>query len=279
MTDADARAGTLTLSDTELDTLLTEIRVRYGHDFSTYSRASLRRRILYFLKREGTTAAALTAQVCVDHGRFEALLKDILIATTEMFRDPDFYRTLRKDVVPWLRTFPTPAIWSAGCATGEEVWSLAILLHEEGILHRCRIYATDLMPAYIKAARAGVFRAEQMQGYSSAYLKAGGAGSLADYYETAYGRAVMRPSLCEGVVWARHSLVTDGSFCEAQLILCRNVMIYFQSSLRARAVGVFADSLCRDGYLALGQAESLRFTEGSDRFSTDRQHRYFYRRV
>jgi chemotaxis protein methyltransferase CheR len=183
-----------------------------------------------------------------------------------MFRDPGYFRSLRQTVVPMLRTYPSLKVWVAGCGTGEEVYSLAILLREEGLLARTLIYATDINPHTLQKAAAGVYDVERIAGFTEAHRKSGGNSSLSDYYTAAYGRAVFDKSLREHIVFSDHSLATDSVFAEVQLVSCRNVLIYFNRDLQDRAVGLFRDSLCRRGFLGIGSKETLRFSAHADSF-------------
>jgi chemotaxis protein methyltransferase CheR len=260
------REPALEARDSELDgielALLTEaIWRRYGLDFRDYAIASLRRRVRLMMREEGTpTITALTSLLLHDPPVMERLLLRLSINVTSMFRDPGFFTSLRKNVVPHLRSYPFVRIWHAGCSTGEEVYSMAILLLEEGIYERCRVYATDMNEVALSKARDGIVPIEAMQDYSTNYLRAGGHGSLSDYYTANYGHAIFRQSLRRNVVFSQHNLVTDGSFNEFNLILCRNVMIYFNEALQDRVHRLLYASLRRYGVLGVGRKESLRGT-------------------
>jgi chemotaxis protein methyltransferase CheR len=263
-----ARAGIdLEREDLEIDLLLEGVFRRYGFDFRQYSRASLRRRLW---RRAGfeqvDTISALQARILHDPGVMEQLLLDLSINVTSMFRDPAFYRALRVKVVPLLRTYPFVRIWNAGCSTGEETWSLAILLHEEGLLGRTRIYATDINEAVVQRARQGLFPLNKMRDYTETYLAAGGTHAFSEYYTAAYEHAQFNRSLAENIVFAQHNLASDRSFNEFQLIVCRNVMIYFDKPLQDRVHVLFHDSLTRFGVLALGHKESISFTPREERY-------------
>jgi chemotaxis protein methyltransferase CheR len=256
--------GTLRPRDEELETielqLLTEaVFRRYGLDFRNYAMASLRRRVQLAMHEERvTTISALTDRLLHDPPAMERLLLRLSINVTAMFRDPGFFLALRNKVVDSLRSHPFVRIWHAGCSTGEEVYSMAILLQEEGIYERCRIYATDFNEVALQRARDGIVSLDSMQEYSTNYLRAGGHGSLSDYYTANYGHAIFRASLRKNVVFSQHNLVTDGSFNEFNLILCRNVMIYFNEQLQNRVHQLLFSSLRRYGVLGLGRKESLR---------------------
>ena len=199
---------------------------------------------------------------------FEVLLLDFSINVTEMFRDPIFYKYLRRELVPVLKTYPFVKIWLAGCATGEEVYSLAIILKEEGLYKRTQIYATDFNEAVLKKAKEGIYPIDCMKDYTVNYQKAGGRESFADYYTAKYDSAIIDKSLKNNIIFADHNLATDGVFGEMNLILCRNVLIYFNKILQNRVLGLFYNSLCRNGYLCLGNKESLKFSEQTDNFIT-----------
>jgi chemotaxis protein methyltransferase CheR len=243
----------------EIDLLLEAIHRRYSYDFRGYALASLRRRLWHRVHGEGLqTLSGLQERLLHDPACMERLLRDLSINVTEMFRDPGFYRALRERVFPLLRTYPFIRIWNAGCATGEEIYSLAIALREEGLLERTRIYATDINGAALQCAREGAFALERMKRYTENYLSAGGNESFSSYYVADSDRARFDPTLAEGVVFAQHNLVTDGSFNEFHLIVCRNVLIYFGFDLQEEVLELFGDSMARFGILALGRKESIR---------------------
>lgn len=247
------------LEDLETELFLEGLFRRYGFDFRQYAPASLKRRIRACMKREGIeTVSALQDKVLHDTAAMERFLLAVTVNVTEMFRDPAFYRAFRDKVAPLLRERKRVKIWHAGCSSGQEVYSVAILLEEEGVYDRCRIYATDLNEAVLGGAREGIFPLSAMRGYSENYAAAGGKGSLAEYYTASYGNVIFRPALRRNVVFAPHNLATDGSFNEFDAILCRNVLIYFNQELQARVLRLFRDSLPPGGVLALGARESLR---------------------
>ena len=264
----------------EIDLLLEAIWRHSGYDFRDYARASLTRRIRGFLRTEGlATVSELQGKVLHDPACLDPFILALTVHTSEMFRDPGLYRALRAKVVPFLRTYSFVRIWCAGCSTGEEVYSLAILLEEEGMLDRCRIYATDVDEGVVAKAKDGVFPLSGMQQYTKNYLAAGGAASFSSYYTAAYERALFLPTLRQNIVFARHNLVTDASFSEFHLILCRNVMIYFNRDLQSRVHNLLFDSLARLGTLALGGKESLQLTpHQKDYVALDEKER-LYRRV
>lgn len=271
--------------DTQLErieiSLLTEaIHRHYGFDFRSYAFGSLKRRVWKRAQAEGLeTISALTDRVLHDESIMERLLQDLSVNVTAMFRDPKFFLAFRKTVVPLLRTYPFVRIWHAGCSTGEEVYSMAILLMEEGLYDRCRIYATDINDVVLERASAGVFSLEKMQDYTQDYLKAGGTRSFSEYYTAAYDHALFSPALRKNVVFAQHNLVTDRSFSEFNVIVCRNVMIYFDRSLQDRVHKLFYDSLPIFGVLALGSKESLRGTAIEDAYDVLESREKIYRKV
>jgi chemotaxis protein methyltransferase CheR len=263
-TEQDGRDG---VERIELDLLLEAIYRRYGFDFREYAPASLRRRVARRMRHEGVrTVSALQDLLLRNADVMERLLLDLSISVTAMFRDPTFYSALRNRVLPELRTYPFSRIWVAGCSTGEEIYSLAILLEEEGLYDRTRIYGTDLNEAVLETARRGVFPLHKMQEYTQNYLRTGGTRAFSDYYVSAYDGAAFDRSLVRNVVFAQHNLVSDRSFNEFQLIICRNVMIYFDRSLQNRVHELFYGSLVRLGILALGHKESIRFSPYADRY-------------
>ena len=251
----------------EIELLLEGIFRHYGFDFRSYAYASVRRRLWKRIEAEGlSTVSALQAQVLHQPPMMEKLLLDLSINVTAMFRDPGFYLAFRERVVPLLRTYPYIRIWHAGCATGEEVYSMAILLQEEGLYERSRIYATDINEVVLAKAKEGIFPLERMQEYTENYIAAGGKRAFSDYYTAKYGGALFSPSLTKNVVFSLHNLVTDRSFAEFNVILCRNVLIYFDKSLQSRVHGLFYDSLATFGILVLGSKESLRFSPHEDNY-------------
>ncbi|HEY4642380.1 MAG TPA: protein-glutamate O-methyltransferase CheR [Thermoanaerobaculia bacterium] len=261
--------------------LLTEgIYRHYGFDFRDYSLPSLRRRIWKRVYAEGlSTISGLLEKVLHDAGCMERLLLDLSINTTAMFRDPTFYLAFRHKVVPLLRTYPFVRIWHAGCSTGEEVYSMAILLTEEGLYDRCRIYATDINEAVLQRAKDGIFPVSSMQENTSNYIAAGGGGTFSEYYTARYDYAIFRPSLRENVVFAQHNLVTDSTFNHFNVIFCRNVLIYFNNTLQERVQKLFVNSLEMFGILGLGKKESVRFTSVSDCYEELDADERLYRRI
>jgi chemotaxis protein methyltransferase CheR len=255
------RADELELEQLELELLLAGIHRRYGYDFRDYAPASLRRRLRRRMDGEGVeTLSALQERVLHEPAVMERLLLDLSINVTAMFRDPTFFVAFRRRVVPLLRTYPFSRIWVAGCATGEEVYSLAIVLAEEGLADRVRIYATDINETVLDQARLGVFPLEKMKEYTQNYLRAGGTRPFSDYYVARYDGALFDRSLIEDVVFAQHNLVSDAAFNEFHVIVCRNVMIYFDKPLQERVYSLFHESLATFGILALGHKETIRFS-------------------
>ncbi len=249
------------LEDLELYLLLEGIYRYYGFDFRDYAMASLRRRVWNAVRSENLDSiSALLDRVLHDSACMERFLLGLSVHVTAMFRDPEFYLAFRQQVVPLLRTYPFIRIWDAGCSTGEEVYSLAILLHEEGLYPRCRIYATDMNELVLRKARAGIFSLSLMQEYTQLYLQAGGQHSFSQYYTAAYDGAILRSFLKENIVFSPHNLAIDASFNEFHVIFCRNVLIYFNQVLQQRVHKLLYSSLGRFGVLGLGQGESLRST-------------------
>ncbi|MDN3018029.1 protein-glutamate O-methyltransferase CheR [Paenibacillus sp. BSR1-1] len=246
--------------EVEINLLLEGLYQMYGYDFRSYVRASLTRRILNRMKAEQLpTITALLEKVLHEHGYLERLLNDLSIRMTEMYRDPSFFAVIRNEVVPLLRELPEIRIWHAGCATGEEVYSMAILIEEEGLAEKTRIYATDMNEKALVAAQKGAFPLKKMQQYTKNYLKAGGKKAFSEYYSTDHQFAYFRPNLNENLIFAQHNLVTDGSFNEFHMILCRNVMIYFDNNLQQQVHRLMYNSLAQGGFMGLGSKESILF--------------------
>jgi chemotaxis protein methyltransferase CheR len=249
------------LEDIEVGLLLEGLYQAHGFDFREYSRASIKRRILEMMRAEKLgTVSAFQNRILHDAACLDRFLLGVSVHATAMFRDPSFYLTFRKKVVPLLKTYPTVQIWVAGCSTGEEVYSLAILLREENLYGRCRIYATDISQAVLRKARDGIFPLAAMRDYTNNYHQAGGASDFSDYYTAQYDSVIFSSALKNNVVFSEHNLATDGSFNEFQVILCRNVMIYFNRDLQARVHNLLYDSLSMFGVFGLGNKESLKFT-------------------
>lgn len=245
----------------ELENLLSAIADRYGYDFTQYSRASLQRRVLsFFLKGKFTSFIDFRNKVINDPNYFVHFVEEVTVNVTEMFRDPGFYKVLREKVLPVLATYPMIRIWHAGCSTGEEVYSLAILLKEAGILEKSLLYATDINQQVIEKARSGMFTISKMRQYSENYIKSGGLNDFSTYYRANYQLAKFDESLTARMVFSSHNLASDSSFNEFQLILCRNVLIYFEKELQSRVLELFDKSMDTLGFLALGSKESLKFS-------------------
>ncbi|WP_295519003.1 protein-glutamate O-methyltransferase CheR [uncultured Stenotrophomonas sp.] len=268
------------LFDLELKVLLEALYQRYHYDFRSYAVSSLRRRIRQAMQRyDCERLVDLQHRLLHEPDLFAHAMQFFTVQVSEMFRDPAYFKQLREQVVPVLRTYPSVKLWVAGCSTGEEVWSLAILLHEEGLLERSIVYATDINPAALATAEAGAYSIDRLAQFSRNYLAAGGTGSLSDYYATAYDGAVFDRQLRRNVVFADHSLATDTVFSEVHLVSCRNVLIYFNRDLQDRAVGLFREALVHRGFLGLGSKESLQFGRHHDAFEAcSREHR-LYRKV
>ena len=260
-----ARAGD---ADIELRLLVDAIYLKYHYDFREYATASLKRRLKSaMLKFDCATLSELQGRVLHEPATFRALLDFLTVPVTEMFRDPTYFKALRETVVPLLRTYPSLKVWIAGCSTGEEAYSMAILLREEGLLSRTLIYATDINPHVLQKAEAGVYDADRIPAFTENHRRSGAPTSLSDYYQAAYGRAVFDRELRRHLVFSDHSLATDSVFAEVHLVSCRNVLIYFNRVLQDRAIGLFRESLCRKGFLGIGAKESLRFSAHGDAFT------------
>jgi chemotaxis protein methyltransferase CheR len=246
----------------EIELLLEGVFRHYGFDFRSYAYASIRRRLWKRVEGENLhSISELQARILHDDVAMERLLLDLSVNVTSMFRDPGFYREFRENVIPLLRTYPFIRIWHAGCSTGEEVFSMAILLEEEGLYDRARIYATDINDVVLQRARQGIFPLDRMQEYTDNYMRAGGRRSFSEYYTAKYDGALFSPSLVRNIVFSQHNLVTDRSFSEFHVIFCRNVLIYFDKTLQNRVHRLFYDSLVTFGVLALGSKESLKFSQ------------------
>ena len=268
------------LEKIEIELLLEGVYRHYGFDFRSYAYSSIRRRLWKRIDAEGLpTVSALGARVLHEPEMMDKLLMDLSINVTAMYRDPTFYVAFREHVVPLLRTYPFFRIWHAGCSTGEEVYSMAILLEEEGLYDRARIYATDINEVVIHRAKDGIFPLDRMQEYTENYIRAGGKRSFSEYYIAKYDGALFKPSLLRNVVFSQHNLVTDRSFSEFNVILCRNVLIYFDKSLQQRVHGLFSESLAMFGVLALGNKETLKFSACEDLYESLSDREKIYRKV
>lgn len=268
------------LPDVELDGLLEEIFAEFGYDFREYSRPSLKRRIRRVMNSEGIrTISALRERLPADSKLMARFVEKSAVNVTAMFRDPAFFLTFRRRVVPLLRSYPSLRVWIAGCSTGEEAYSAAIVLAEERLLDRAEIFATDISPRVLEQAREGVFRSSDMREYTRNYLLAGGKEEFSSYYTANYGQAVFNSQLRSKLQFFEHNLATDSSFAEFQVILCRNVLIYFDKALQARVQRLFYDSLRLFGVLGLGRKESLRFTSLADCYEELEPSERLYKRI
>lgn len=255
------------VEDIEIRLLLEAIYQLYGYDFRSYSPASMRRRIMHRLTMSGfSTVLEMTDRVLRDRQFFVILLNDLTVNVTEMFRDPEFYKAFREEVVPVLKTFPFIKIWHAGCSTGEEIYSMAILLEEEGLYERAMLYATDIDKNVLAAAKKGIYPIHAFKQYTDNYRRAGGRQSLSDYATARYDSVIMEQRLKRNIVFADHDLATDQVFGEMHVILCRNVLIYFDRPLQQRVFKLFGESLDMGGFLCLGTKESLRFSGNEESF-------------
>lgn len=255
------------VQDEEVTVLLDDLLELYGYDFTNYSKASIKRRVnrLFSLDRF-PSFAEFRYRIKNDPGYLRRFIEQITVPVTEMFRDPAFYRTLREEVLPVLGTYPLIRIWHAGCATGEEVYSMAIMLKEANLLHKSLLYATDINPEVLERARKGIFPLSQMKQYSENYINSGGKNEFSSYYSANYDMAKFDTVLTGKMIFATHNLVSDRSFNEFQLILCRNVLIYFDKDLQTRVFQLFDESLDNLGFLALGSKETLRFSSIASKF-------------
>lgn len=261
----------------ELHLLLEALYLKYHYDFRNYSPASMKRRLQQARDHFGCTSfSELQHKALHQPGVIGSLLPFLTIQVSDMFRDPSYFRSLRENVIPHLRTYPSLKVWIAGCSAGEELYSMAILFREEGLENRTIFYATDISSEALEAARAGVYGLDRIALFTENHRRSGGKSSLSDYYTTGYGRAKFDPSLRERAVFSDHSLVSDAVFAETQLISCRNVLIYFNRDLQDRAVGLFNESLVRKGFLGIGSKESLRFSAHAGSFlEFDREERIY----
>ncbi|MCB9419385.1 MAG: protein-glutamate O-methyltransferase CheR [Ardenticatenaceae bacterium] len=267
------------IEEIAVDLLLEAIYRRFGYDFRNYARASLQRRIHHFQEvYDIKSVADIIPRILVDEALFLALAGHFSVMVTEMFRDPGFFLAIRQKVLPALKTFAAPRIWHAGCATGEEVYSAAILLQEETLYSRVTIFATDFNDEALAAAKDGIYALDNIQQYTRNYQLAGGKQSFSDYYHADYGRAVIKSSLKKNITFANHNLVADHVFSEMHLIFCRNVLIYFNQDLQNRALALFRDSLAHGGFLCLGSNESLLFSEVEKDFTVVDEKQKIYKK-
>lgn len=263
----------------EIRLLLEAIYQRSGYDFRGYASAHIKRRLDHVRARNRLDSfCEMIHKLIYEPPFFEEVLQALSINVTEMFRDPQFYRSVRENVVPHLKTFPFIKVWHAGCAAGQEVYSMAILLEEEGMLSRAQIYGTDISPPVLEVARRGIYPLEAVRQYTSNYQKAGGTASFADYYTAGYESVAIAADLKKNVLFSPHNLVTDGIFGEMHMIFCRNVLIYFGEDLQEKVIKLFLDSLRNGGFLCLGTKESLRFSAHADAFEVVDAREKIYRK-
>ncbi|MFJ7668908.1 CheR family methyltransferase [Lysinibacillus sp. NPDC097195] len=249
-------------AEMEIELLLEAVYRLSGFDFRQYNRSSISRRIYNRMRVSNIpTISRVMEKVIHEEDFLEQLLNDFSINVTEMFRNPSFFKAFRKEVVPYLKQYPEIRIWHAGCATGEEVYSMAILLKEEGLIDRTVIYATDMNEHVLEKAKKGAFSIKKMQAYTTNYMLAGGSHAFSEYYKTDYQYAYFHPELLKNIIFAQHNLVTDQSFNEFHVIICRNVLIYFSPELQSQVHHLFYDSLSENGFLGLGDKETLRYEE------------------
>lgn len=255
------------ISDRELEVLINEVFEYYGYDFSGYSKASLKRRVERLYQIDGISRFSdVLSKIRSEEGYVKHLVEEITVNVTEMFRDPLFYKLLREEIVPVLATKPFIRIWHAGCSTGEEVYSMAILLKEANLLHKSLLYATDINSVVLDTAKSGLFPLRMIKQYAENYRLSGGSEDFSDYYTANYGLAKFSCELNEKMVFSQHNLVSDASFNEFDLIMCRNVLIYFDKHLQDRVLRLFDSSLSCLGYLALGTKETIKFSTVQDKF-------------
>lgn len=268
------------ISDADLEVVLNDVVELYGYDFMNYSRASMRRRITRLVVKDRYSSfAEFRYRVRNDKSYFKRFVEEITVNVTEMFRDPSFYKSLRENVLPHLAPLPVIRVWHAGCASGEEVYSMAIVLHEAGLLKKSLLYATDINPTVLERVRHGVYPISQMKQYSENYIQSGGKHDFSSYYTAQYDSVKFDEFLGKRIVLATHNLVADRSFNEFQLILCRNVMIYFDKPFQDRVLHLFYDSLEMLGYLALGSKETLKFTDIHQKFKQVENKEKIWRKV
>lgn len=270
----------LSIEEIEIKLLFEGLALRYGYDFRGYAEASLLRRVRAFLLKRGLShISQLQSELLHDRAAFDYFLTELTVLTSEMFRDPWVFATLREEVLPILKTYPVIRIWHAGCGGGEEIYSLAIMLQEEGLNDRSVIYATDINPRALERAKAGIFPQESVKLYTDNYQASGGKAAFSQYYVAAYGSVRFNADLRRNVVFSEHNLVTDDVFAEMNLILCRNVLVYFRRGLQERALEVFSRSLGRKGFLCLGTKENLVFLKGGDAFKEISSDKRIYRKL
>jgi chemotaxis protein methyltransferase CheR len=270
----------MSLDNKELKEFLESIRFVYGYDFTDYAESSVRRRIEHFMaQRKILALEKLARQILQDEKLFEEFIQEVSVTVTEMFRDPPFYKSLRETVLKRLATYPFIKVWIAGCATGQELYSIAILLREEELLNRSVIYATDINQKSLQVAKDGIYPLENMKSYTSNYQKSGGVKSFSEYYKAKYNSVIFDKTLKQNIVFAPHNLSVDRSFNEFQLVICRNVLIYFNQQLQNKVINLFYESLCPFGFLGLGNKESLLFSDKKKCFDEiNRKEKIFMKR-
>ena len=266
--------------DIEVKLFIQAVFMKYNYDFRDYSLASVKRRLNSVLAiHHIKSISALQEKVLHEPEFFTTVLQYMTISTTEMFRDPEYFKAFREKVIPYLRSYPSIKIWVAGCSSGEEAYSFAIILKEEGLLNRVMIYATDINPVILEKAKSGIYRLDDMKKYSLNYQESGGKASLSDYYNANYNAVVIDPELKKNIIFADHSLATDSVFSEMQFVSCRNVLIYFDKKLQDRAITLFHDSLSMKGFLGIGSKESLKFSKMSGNFENWLSSERLYRKL
>ncbi|MFN6946370.1 MAG: CheR family methyltransferase [Cytophagaceae bacterium] len=268
------------IDESLLDELLDSIKETYGYDFSNYSKASVTRRVARFLELKKTSdLKTLREKIIADEMFFESFVEELTVNVTEMFRDPSFYKSFRNKVLPQLATYPHLKIWDAGCSTGEEVYSLAIVLQEEGLYQKSKIYATDINQKVLAQAKDGIYHISLLKDYTANYIRSGGENSFSDYYTVKYNHALFDSELKKNLIFSVHNLANDSSFNEFNLVVCRNVLIYFNKELQERVIELFLNSLCMFGYLVLGNKETLTLSKFQDRFEVIDKNEKIYRRI
>lgn len=268
------------VEDIEIKLLIQAINACYGYDFEGYNEASFKRLVGVILAKYSIpTISRLQDEILHKPEFFARILPDLTVTTSEMFRDPEFYREIREEIIPFLHTYSAFKVWHAGCSTGEEVYSLAILLKEAGLYDRAVIYATDINPAALRTAKEGIYPVTQIKRDTQNYIAAGGRESFSSYYVASYDAVRFDPVLRKNILFADHNLVVDDVFCEAHVILCRNVLIYFDRDLQARVLDLFSRSLAFKGYLCLGSNETVRFIRGGDEFLAVSDQQKIFRKV
>lgn len=267
--------------DIEVELFISALFIKYGYDFRNYSKAHIKRRILHrlTLTPDINNISELIHKILYDEEFFKSIISDFSINVTEMFRDPSFYKEIREKVIPYLRTYPYIKIWHAGCSTGEEVYSMAILLKEEGLYDRAQIYATDFNDSVLEEAKTGIYPIERIKEYTQNYQRAGGTDSFSKYYTAKYNLVKFDDSLKKRVVFSNHNLVTDGAFGEMNLIICRNVLIYFDRDLQDRVFRLFKESLVHGGILGIGSKESINFSSIKNDFVTIAEKDKIYKKL